>query len=67
MKLEGVRLEEAEQTTAGRMNVLRTGCADNSQVRLVSAGWAGRQIARQSETRLELSVDATQKNFRANC
>jgi hypothetical protein len=65
MKLKGVRLDKAEQTTAGRTKVLRTGC-DNSQVRLVSAGWAGRWIARQGETRLELSVDATQKTFRAN-
>jgi hypothetical protein len=66
MKLKRVRLDEAEQTTAGRTKVLRTGCADNAQVRLVSAGWAGRQIARRGETTLELSVDATQKKLWAN-
>ena len=36
MKLEKVRLDEAEQTNAGRTKVLRTRCADTAGVRLVS-------------------------------
>jgi hypothetical protein len=66
MKLKGVRLDEAEQTTAGRTKVLRTDCADNAEVRLVSAGWVGRQICEASETALELSVNVTQKSSRSN-
>ena len=42
MKLDKVRLDEAEQTNAGRTKVLRTRCADTAGVRLVSAGWTDR-------------------------
>jgi hypothetical protein len=42
MKLDKVRLDEAEQTNAGRTKVLRTRCADTAGVRLVFAGWIDR-------------------------
>jgi hypothetical protein len=45
VKLEEVRLDEAEHTTAGRTKVLRTRFADTADVRLVSAGWTVLQIA----------------------
>jgi len=66
MKLKGVRLDEAEQTTAGRAKVLRTGCADNAQS---EAGlcWLGLSSdCETGETTLELSDHATQKTFQTN-
>jgi hypothetical protein len=44
MMLEEIRLNEAEQTNAGRTKVLRTRCADTAGVRLVYAGWTVLQI-----------------------
>jgi len=66
MKLKGVRLDEAEQTTAGRTKVLRTGCADNAQSE-VGLRWLGRSLVCEAgETTLELFDHATQTTFQAN-
>ena len=47
MKLDKVRLDEAEQTNAGRTKVLRTRRADTAGVRLVFAGWTDRSSSEQ--------------------
>jgi len=47
MKLDKVRLDEAERTNAGRTKVLRTRFADAAGVRLVFAGWTDRSSSEQ--------------------